>query len=164
MSSLTPGVAGEAPKQCIDPVTSVGKCEGLQPCHLFSKNSGIPSFTSSSSPAPCPPKPRFAFGALPSAPPLLPCIGGCQGFQNISKEASGKGLACKNRSRVVLSSPHYWTGKSCTVTSRLAEQVKIRVETSPTGFSTIQLHNNLWESGCGANNILSAPHCGADNF
>ena len=98
MSSLTPGVTGEAPKQCIDP-------------------------------------------------------GGCQGFQNISKEASGKGLACKNRSRVVLSSPHYWTGKSCTVTSRLAKQVKIRVETSPTGFSTIQLHNNLWESGCGADNI-----------
>ena len=122
MSSLTSGVAGEAPKQCFDPVTSVGKCEGLQPCHLFSKNSGIPSFTSSSSPAPCPPYPRFAFGALPSAPPLLPCIGGCQGFQNISKEASGKGLACKNRSRVVLSSPHYWTGKSCTVTARLAKQ------------------------------------------
>ena len=99
---------------------------------------------------PSPPRPLLLLVHLS---PDLPCIGGCQGFQNISKEASGKGLACKNRSRVVLSSPHYWTGKSCTVTSRLAEQVKIRVETSPTGFSTIQLHNNLWESGCGADNI-----------
>ena len=62
-----------------------------------------------------------------------------------TSQASGKGLACKNRGSisyrsVVLSSPHphptkiYWAGKPCTLTTRLAEQVKSREETSPTDF------------------------------
>ena len=57
-----------------------------------------------------------------------------------TSQASGKGLACKNRGSisyrsVVLSSPHphptktYWAGKPSTLTTRLAEQVKSRVET-----------------------------------
>ena len=62
-----------------------------------------------------------------------------------TSQASGKGLACKNRGSisyrsVVLSSPHphpnktYWAGKPSTLTTRLAEQVKSREETSPTDF------------------------------
>ena len=105
------------------------------------------------SPAPCPPWPRVAFGALPPAPPLLSSarvdvkafrsLGGrtLASSWSTSQGGLGQGVGLlENRGSinyrsVVLSSPHphptktYWAGKPSTLTTRLAEQVKSRVET-----------------------------------
>ena len=72
----------------IDPVTCVGKCEGLQPCHLFSLTPSTPSSNvlscSLSTLAP-----SCLWGTPTSSSSLAFRKGGCQGFQEPGREDFG---------------------------------------------------------------------------